>query len=67
MVYLPTFTIIHHKNQLNVGKYTIHGSHGILESVSNLPKLIPSKELRCIFFNKVGPEPIVRNGVMETL
>ena len=26
LVYLPTFTI---KNQLNVGKYTIHGSYGV--------------------------------------
>ena len=26
MVYLPTFI---HKNQPNVGKYTIHGSYGI--------------------------------------
>ena len=29
MVYLPTFTIIYHKNQPNVGKYTIHGLYGI--------------------------------------
>ena len=28
MVYLPTFTIIYHKNQPNVGKYTIHGWYG---------------------------------------
>ena len=30
MVYLPTFTIFYHTNQPNVGKYTIHGSYGIL-------------------------------------
>ena len=30
MVYLPTFTIKYHKNQPNVGKYTIHGCYGIV-------------------------------------
>ena len=28
MVYLPTFTYIYHKNQPNVGKYTIDGWYG---------------------------------------
>ena len=23
------FTYVHHENQLNVGKYTIHGSYGV--------------------------------------
>ena len=29
------FTYICHKNQLNVGKYTIHGSHGLYIYISN--------------------------------
>ena len=37
------FTYIYHKNQLNVGKYTIHGSYGICLSNSNKP-----------FFDKVS-------------
>ena len=31
MEYIPTFTMIYHKNQPNVGKYTIHGSYGIFD------------------------------------
>ena len=38
MEYLPTFTI---KNQLNVGKYTIHGSYGIyIVSFSSLSHIV---------------------------
>ena len=29
MEYIPTFTMIYHKNQPNVGEYTIHGSYGL--------------------------------------
>ncbi len=37
LVYLHTFTYIYHKNQPNVGKYTIHGWYGIdtLQKSSN--------------------------------
>ena len=33
MVYLPTFTIIYHNNQPNVGKYTIHRWYGLDELI----------------------------------
>ena len=35
------FTYIYHTNQLNVGKYTIHGSYGILDEIQSPPKRIP--------------------------
>ena len=35
MVYLPTFTIQYHKNQPNVGKYTIHGWYGLVVDHEN--------------------------------
>ena len=43
MVYLPTLTMFYHKNQLNVGKYTIHGWHGMVFSFFSLfrPFLCP--------------------------
>ena len=37
------FSYIYHKNQPNVGKYTIHGSYGIL---SILPKTIPGIKMQ---------------------
>jgi len=35
MVYLNIFTYIYHKNQPNVGKYTLHGWYGIGEWLLN--------------------------------
>ena len=37
------FTYIHHKNQPNVGKYTIHGLYGVYI----IPKVMPPLESNC--------------------
>ena len=42
MVYLPLFTYTYHKNQPNVGKYTIHGWYGYWFSCDNLSQVGPS-------------------------
>ena len=34
------FTYIYHKNQPNVGKYTIHGSYGYLQMYGHLKDLL---------------------------
>ena len=41
------FTYIYHKNQPNVGKYTIHGSYGIVDLVT------------CIFFGQFLDPPFI--------
>ena len=48
MVYLPTCTIIYHKNQPNVGKYTMHGSYVF----HNLIQVLVS-ETRWFWFGKL--------------
>lgn len=36
MVYLPLLTYICHENQLNVGKYTVHGCFGVYHRLTQL-------------------------------
>ena len=40
------FTYIYHKNQLNVGKYTVHGSYRLVKSTKILGRnFFPTKKL----------------------
>ena len=44
LVYLRTFTIIYQGIQRNVGKYSIHGSHGIYFSpAANIVRIVREK------------------------
>ena len=42
------FTYIYHKNQPNVGKYTIHGSYGINRTMTSIQHVDNKKPLRSL-------------------
>ena len=57
------FTYIYHKNQLNVGKYAIHGSYGyIYICISNLVSNISFFKMMCRVFR----EALMRALMMAT-
>ncbi len=55
------FTYIYHKNQPNVGKYTIHGSYGLLPDMKGRQWLLTHRE---IFINIINGQASTRTRLI---
>ena len=63
------FTYIYHTNQLNVGKYTIHGSYGDLNlAISCLFSLLIGRtHLQVMRFQRLNPSRRGKDGGMDRM
>ena len=54
------FTYIYHKNQLNVGKYTIHGSYEICLQMTKNARLGATVSNICALFSPPPPGEMIQ-------